>query len=217
MLEVLLDNCDGDEDEPDPCSHRSHVFTSILHSDKDGIVDNRQGVEVSVASALIPPEHHEEVRTALIEQIADTFMIAGGIEGKNCYRFDRKSSKCLFCNTSAFFCPLEKGLERVVNWCNAPSFVKVRVVDSGGKEIAHMQVDLEFQGKTWMGKFDCVSTIEAVERNARENRVGRLKDAVGGKEVETVVTCSSNEVTGSCPNDRCTYELGSCFPKSGRR
>lgn len=178
--------------------------------------------EVTVSSAYIPEANHEEFQTAFIDQIADTFMIAASDE-KNCYWFDRKADFCTLCQN--WLCGVFMGISRsgqrdtrgqYLRWCNAPEYVRVSVSDIEGKEIAHMKVNLKFLGETDQGKFDCVGVIEAVDQNARDGRLAGLKEVVGGKDVETVVACSSKEVTGSCPlekdpNLNCLYKFGKCF------
>lgn len=85
------------------------------------------------------------------------------------------------------------------------------VKDGGGKEVAHMKVVLKFTGATDQGKFDCVAIRETIERSARDNRLKDVKDAVDGKDVEAKVSCSGKEVTGTCLNEECLYQLGPCF------
>jgi hypothetical protein len=51
----------------------------------------------------------------------------------------------------------------------------------------------------------------AVDENARQERQSKLRDVMGGHEFEVEVECEGEEVTGSCPNDECLYQLGSCF------
>ena len=50
-----------------------------------------------------------------------------------------------------------------------------------------------------------------VEGNARKEREGKLDGATGGQTFEVDVECEGEEVTGSCPNEKCLYELGSCL------
>ncbi|KAF1943875.1 hypothetical protein EJ02DRAFT_420876 [Clathrospora elynae] len=100
---------------------------------------------------------------------------------------------------------------KVIRCCNALEYVKVSVADADGKEVANMKVELKFTGETDQGKFDCIGIYDAVGNNARYNRQGKLKDAMDRKVIETVMSCSSKDVTGSCPNDECLYQLGYCI------
>lgn len=149
----------------------------------------------------------KSLQNAFIAQIADTFQKSGEDE-KNCYKFDQKSTICLGC---ARFCPSFNARKQILRWCNAPEYVRVSLKDGEGKEVAHMKVVLKFTGTTDQGKFDCMAIRETVEKSARDSRLKGVKDAIDGKEVEANVSCSGEEVTGTCPNEECLYQLGPCF------
>ncbi|KAH7366651.1 hypothetical protein BKA66DRAFT_425319, partial [Pyrenochaeta sp. MPI-SDFR-AT-0127] len=197
------------------CGTDKHRFKNIEHSDRSGHVERTKWVEVFIASDFIPKSYGTHLQAAFIKQIADTFMIAG-TDDKNCYKFDRKSSIFLLCNEELCIPPTNRGdlpdrRGRLIKWCNAPEYVRVSVYDDNGKEVAHMRVNLNFQGVTDQGMFDCVGVIDAVDKNARDGGIDRLKELTGGKEFETLVGRSSTEVTGNCLNEKCLYQLGNCF------
>lgn len=213
MKKALWKRCGKDKKTKDTCKDSNYMFDAIERANKINSVvgDRREGVDVRVASALIP-EEYEDLRTAFIDQLSDTFMNATQTGGPNCYLFDRTSMSCLFCKS--YFCAWPDDRGQTITWCNAPEYVRMSLFDTqAAKEVAHMKVELKFQGTTDKGKFDCVGIMSSVDQNARDNRQGELMKIVGGKEVGTMVTCSSNEVSGSCPNPDCLYKLGACFEK----
>ncbi|KAH9861478.1 hypothetical protein J1614_011225 [Plenodomus biglobosus] len=209
----LLKKCTKDKIGPVQCKADIHKFDNIESSDGSGRVSKKKAVELSVTGDNIPEDRRKDLQAAFIDQIADTYMIA--TTGKNCYQFDRKSTICLFC-TGICIPQVPKGQSpdrrgRVVRWCNAPESVKVSLTDDEGKETASMKVNIKFQGSTDQGLFDCVNVIDAVDKNAREHRLDTMKKAVNFQEMKVVVGCLGKEVTGSCPNKECKYQLGSCF------
>jgi hypothetical protein len=64
-----------------------------------------------------------------------------------------------------------------------------------------------------MRKFDRVTVMGATEQESRINgtRSDMLKKVTPGKDVNIVAACPNKAVTGSCPNEKCLYELGACF------
>ncbi|KAJ4374728.1 Structural maintenance of chromosomes protein 3 [Neocucurbitaria cava] len=226
----LYDKCDKKKTGANTCKSDPIILGLIEHSNERGTVayldEERKPVNVNVTSDFIPEDYAGKgaLQTAFIDQIVDTFTVATS-DDKNCYQFDRTSTICWFCKKKLCFgcigqyCPEHDTRGKIVRWCNAPEYVRVSLSDAQGKEIAHMRVDLKFQGTTDQGKFDCVGIIDAVDKNARERRVGKLERvvgaALGGEQLKTRVVCESREVMGSCPNEQCLYQLGSCFKRGG--
>ncbi|CAO2653831.1 Nn.00g105640.m01.CDS01 [Neocucurbitaria sp. VM-36] len=219
LSDVLYKKCPSKNPGASACATSVYTFDNIESSrPSDGVVEKEHGVEVHVASAFIPSDQSKELREALrdafIMQIADTYMLSG-LDDKNCYTYDRTGTLCIRCNTKFCLPPsMGRGVPsdtrgRQIRWCNAPGYVRVIVADGEGKEVAHMRVEVKFQGVTDQGRFDCVGMVETVERNAREERVG------GGMEVGVRVVCEGMEVTGNCPNRECLYQVRDCFKKGG--
>jgi len=187
-------------------------------NDKKEAVTKEKTVAVRISSDYLPEEYGETVQNILIDQIADTFMMAT-LEDKNCYKWDRKSQVCTWCTPLCSKEPPGDSRGVIVRWCNAPDYVRVAIVDKAGNEKAHMRVDLEFlhtedQGKKKVdqGKFDCMAIVDAVGQGVRANAThNRLKEATKAVDFQTVVTCPNKEVTGSCPNADCHYKPGLCF------
>ena len=186
------------------------------YPDKDGFVEKKTNfVEVNVESDYIPGKNEggikyngKSLQNAFIAQIADTFQKSGEDE-KNCYKFDQESTICPGCNPK--FCLSFNARKKILRWCNAPEYVRVSVKDGEGKEVAHMKVVVKFTGITDQGKFDCMAIRETVEKSAQDDRLQDVKDTIDGKEVVANVSCSGEEVTGTCPNEECLYQLGPCF------
>ena len=214
LTDTLKNRCDDNKTGANTCKTKKDKFDNVEYSNKDGFVDKTTNfVEVNVESDYIPSKDEgganyngKSLQDAFIAQIADTFQKSGEDE-KNCYKFDQKSTICAGC----FICIPFKGKKQIIRWCNAPEYVRVSVKDGEGKEVTHMKVVLKFTGTTDQGKFDCMAIRETVERSARDNRLKDVKDAIDGKEVVANVSCSGEEVTGTCPNEECLYQLGPCF------
>ncbi|OAL51610.1 hypothetical protein IQ07DRAFT_642544 [Pyrenochaeta sp. DS3sAY3a] len=198
------------------CEPSSHKYKNIEHPDDNGHVKKTSGVEATLSSSFFPPDAPEDLHEAFIAQIADTYMIATLSDG-NCFKYDRKATVCIDCKEHLCLekLPPSRGAkpdmrERIVRWCNAPEYVRVSVTDAAGKETAHMEVRLQFGGKTELGRLDCVGFIDGVDGNARAERVKGLEEGMRDK-VGVVVACEKREVVGSCPNAECLYQIGDCF------
>lgn len=196
------------------CEAYSRKYKNIEHPDDNGKVKKTSGIEVALSSSSFPPDGPKDLHEAFIAQIADTYMIAT-LSAGNCFKYDRKATVCVKCNEK--FCPMfpERGANpdtrgRIVRWCNAPEYVRVSIADAAGKETAHMEVRLQFGGKTELGRLDCVGIIDGVDENARAERVKGLEEGMRDK-VGVVVACEKKEVMGSCPNAECLYQIGDCF------
>jgi len=183
---------------------------------KAKFLDN--GASLRISSHFIPEVYGIALQEAFIEQIVDTFVLAVNND-KNCYFFDRLSTSCLLpCVRSKINCSIApcRGCDKdprdiIIRWCNAPDYVRVAISDRNGIEKAHMRVDLQFIQETWQGKFDCMAIVDEVAQKARIDRTDKLKAATKAKVIEAVVVCPNKEVTGSCPNEDCTYRPGMCF------
>lgn len=165
----------------------------------------------------VPEEYGVGLQEAFIEQTVDTFLIAVN-RGSNCHKFNMLSVACCPLCVRSFLCGVKpcvgcktdpRGI--VLRWCNAPDYVRVAMSDRNGIEKAHMRGDLKFEQETWQGKFDCVAIVDAVAQKARTEMVNKLKEVTKAKVLEAEVSCPHKEVTGSCPNDACTYRPGMCF------
>lgn len=120
------------------------------------------------------------------------------IDDNNCYRWDRTKEMCLFCDLKMCMAPTTRGRQpdrrgRIIRWCNAPEYVRVAVAVKECEEKAHMKVELEFQYPMDQGKFDYMSIMDTVDRNARENRQEALNGVVKGDTINTVVVCSEEK------------------------
>jgi hypothetical protein len=72
-----------------------------------------------------------------------------------------------------------------------------------------MQANLKYTQKPVnLGKFDCSSIVESVDKNAGDYRLQMLKVATNEQDFKPVVACASERVMGSCPNAECLYKLG---------
>jgi hypothetical protein len=189
MLTLLTSKC-TDKKHPDAttCSPSPKEYQNIEYANKYNMLEKKlKYVTVAVTSALIPTDS-EGLKTAFMQQIADTLMLATADE-KNCYTWDRSREIYLFCKDALYNPPDKRG--RVIKWCNAPpQWVKVSIKDEKGEEVTHMKVGLEFTGKTDKGRFDCVAVQGAVGENAEAERGGKMREVLGGK-VAVRVQCES--------------------------
>lgn len=218
ILEFLYDHCAEGETGSSTCDNEVKSWKGIEYSNDRGQVDTfNEYIEMYVESEYFPFDYGKGIQVAMYELVADAFRIATA-DGKNCYDFDRKSTVCLFCSDSDWLCAPIRRLDatepdrrgRVIRWCNAPEFVRVSVADAFGEEVAHIQVNLQFTGKYDEGRFECNGVKDVVDENARNHHQPKLEEETL-QPFHTVVMCASDEVTGSCPNEKCLYELGSCF------
>ncbi|KAH4044197.1 hypothetical protein HBI25_109770 [Parastagonospora nodorum] len=189
-------------------------------------------VHVRIASSFIPASYGLNLQNIFIEQVVDIYRLAV-VDGKNCLQFDSKTTSCpaciaLMCTQKMPGKDLGVGVNkktRIRRWCNVPDYVRVALTDAGGKEQAHMKVEVQFvcpkeKDQLFpkgcikdMGRFDCVAVMGAVSGEARGNgtRGAMLKKATDGKDVDVVADCPDKEVTGTCPNKECMYKIGGCF------
>lgn len=121
---------------------------------------------------------------------------------------------CIKCKICLPFFPTPRGAPpdsrgREVWWSNSPSWVRVALRDEEGKETAHVQVEVTFEGETKEGRFDCVAVAGAVEEDATAR--GETVAGLWGKDVGVQVECEGREVQGSYPNEKYLYQFGDCF------
>lgn len=183
---------------------------------------------VEITSNDIPEEYGKDLQDVFVEQIVDVLRLAVK-DDKSCYMFDPKSTICLFCQDKLchpiygkYKSVTVSPQERLRRWCNVPDYVHVALADPAGNEKAHMRVDIRFACPQTlgspgcmmdMGKFDCVAVMGATGQESQANgtRNEMLKTPTQGKNVDIVATCPDKAVTGSCLNEKCLYQLGSCF------
>lgn len=230
LLRALRDRCSKSPKKwgQNRCSSQDYGFY-VEYADKWGIqTEYKNAAKIHVSSDLIPESYGSALQDAFMEHIADVYKSAIE-EDKNCYTFDPKSTICMFCKDLlciAKFGPMGgKSVtvkERMRRWCNVPDYVKVAISDQDGKEQAHMRAELRFDCpnylgsagcKKGLGKHDCVASLEKIRRQVKadKSRNELLKKATKGKEFGVAAKCSSQEVTGSCPNKECLHQLGACF------
>lgn len=230
ILRALRDRCSKNPKKwgQNRCSSQDYGFY-VEYADKYGRqTEYKNAAKIHVTSDFIPESYGVAVQDVFMEQIADLYKFAIE-EDKNCYTFDPKSTICMFCSDK--LCVAKYGSmggksvtakQRLRRWCNVPDYVRVAINDEAGKEKAHMKVELRFDCptyltssgcKTGLGKHDCAASLERINRAARgeTSRTELLKKATQGKEFDVAAKSSSKEVTGSCPNTECLYQLGACF------